>query len=285
MWMFWPWIHDHPLYGAVISLKTMSQYPWLGSVLYFGKEIPATQIPWHYIPVHLFIKLPEIILLLFFPFLILMIKLFLNKNFKESLIYSLFLFAVLFPIIYAILKHSVIYNELRHFIFLYPLVAVMTGISAYYILKYLFNKNKILFSFSVIPVLIFFIFHISIMINLHPYQYIYYNNFIGGVKGAYKKFDTDYWVESYREACLKLDKFLQENDKNYSRKKYNIFVTGPVLDAEYYFKENFNLVINIKDADYAISTTILNWDDNIKGNAIIKIERMGALLSVVKKIK
>jgi hypothetical protein len=31
-------------------------------------------------------------------------------------------------------------------------------------------------------------YHVSVMVRLHPYQYIYYNVFTGGVRGASKRF-------------------------------------------------------------------------------------------------
>jgi hypothetical protein len=38
------------------------------------------------------------------------------------------------------------------------------------------------------------------MVILHPYQSIYFNPMIaGGLENAWKKFDTDYWGNSYRE--------------------------------------------------------------------------------------
>ena len=38
------------------------------------------------------------------------------------------------------------------------------------------------------------------MVLLHPYQYVYFNRaVIGGLPGAAKRFDTDYWGASYKE--------------------------------------------------------------------------------------
>jgi hypothetical protein len=35
---------------------------------------------------------------------------------------------------------------------------------------------------------------------MHPYEYIYYNEFVGGVRGADGRFETDYWCTAFREA-------------------------------------------------------------------------------------
>lgn len=38
------------------------------------------------------------------------------------------------------------------------------------------------------------------VLTLHPYEYIFYNSLIGGVRGAFRNFELDYWATSYREA-------------------------------------------------------------------------------------
>ena len=42
-------------------------------------------------------------------------------------------------------------------------------------------------------------------LRLHPYEYIYYNRLVGGVQGAFRRFELDYWGTSYREAAAYLD--------------------------------------------------------------------------------
>jgi len=38
------------------------------------------------------------------------------------------------------------------------------------------------------------------IIQLHPYEYIYYNSLVGGVNGATGQYEIDRWCISYREA-------------------------------------------------------------------------------------
>lgn len=37
------------------------------------------------------------------------------------------------------------------------------------------------------------------LVRLHPYPYTYYNAFIGGVGGAFRRYETDYWLTCYKE--------------------------------------------------------------------------------------
>lgn len=36
--------------------------------------------------------------------------------------------------------------------------------------------------------------------QIHPYEYIYYNSFTRGIEGAYQKYDLDYWNLAYKDA-------------------------------------------------------------------------------------
>src|ERR1044071_8282194 len=40
------------------------------------------------------------------------------------------------------------------------------------------------------------------IVRLHPYQSTYYNELVGGTRGASLRFETDYWLSSYREAAM-----------------------------------------------------------------------------------
>jgi hypothetical protein len=37
------------------------------------------------------------------------------------------------------------------------------------------------------------------LISHHPYQYTYYNALVGGTQGAFRRFETDYWLTCYKE--------------------------------------------------------------------------------------
>ena len=43
------------------------------------------------------------------------------------------------------------------------------------------------------------------MIQLHPYEYTYYNSFIGGTGGVFRHYETDYWLTCYKQAVEEFD--------------------------------------------------------------------------------
>ena len=122
--------------------------------------------------------------------------------------------------------------------------------------------------------------------NLHPYQYIYYNSFTGGVEGASGQYELDYWVTSYREATLYLNEEAPPNSK--------VLVVGPHRIFMSYAREDLNQVRfrfeeidNTTESVYVIIMTRYNRDLTSfpDANVVHTIKSDGADLAVVKQIK
>jgi hypothetical protein len=120
---------------------------------------------------------------------------------------------------------------------------------------------------------------------LHPYQYIYYNQFAGGVNGAYRQYELDYWVTSYREATLYLNKEAPLDSK--------VLVVGPRRIFISYAREDLNQewftieeVEDTTDPIYVIISTRYNDDLTRFPDAeiVYRVSRNGASLAIVKQI-
>jgi hypothetical protein len=42
-------------------------------------------------------------------------------------------------------------------------------------------------------------------IQLHPYEYAYYNSVTGGIQGAAHQYDVDYWLTCYKELTQQIN--------------------------------------------------------------------------------
>src|ERR1041384_5517648 len=51
------------------------------------------------------------------------------------------------------------------------------------------------------------------IVRLHPYEYIYYNSFVGGIRGADGHFELDYWRTSLPNLALELNNFAVPHSK------------------------------------------------------------------------
>ena len=47
------------------------------------------------------------------------------------------------------------------------------------------------------------------LVRLHPYEYLFYNPLVGGLEGASRRYDLDYWFASMPEALRQLEAYLR----------------------------------------------------------------------------
>jgi hypothetical protein len=124
--------------------------------------------------------------------------------------------------------------------------------------------------------------HVGTMVMLHPDQYVYYNGFVGGVDGAQRKFKLDYWANSYAEAVHGLEDYLRrEYGADFEEREFTVAVCGPPISARYYFPDNFRLTHRVDRAEFFIAFTKDDCDRLLPGIPVYRVERMGALLSLV----
>jgi hypothetical protein len=134
----------------------------------------------------------------------------------------------------------------------------------------------------VIGIFIFFslIFVAKKMIELHPYEYLYYNLMVGGLKEAYGRYETDYFGLSYKDAVLWFNK-----NVNDSKKQYKIFVEGDPLSSTTYFRPNMQLTTDTLTADYIFTFTRWNFHERHPGKTIYTFQKEGIPLIFVKEVQ
>jgi hypothetical protein len=120
--------------------------------------------------------------------------------------------------------------------------------------------------------------------RLYPYEYIYYNSLTGGVSGAYRKFELDYWATSFRESVTYIDQNAEP--------KTRIAALGGKQVARDYARDDLPLTNTDRVAFpqaqsyYILASTRANLDltlcQNI--NTVFSVQRAGALLSYVKEV-
>jgi hypothetical protein len=284
MLLFWPWGQTDPIENPLRALAFFSHQSFPFYTLFAGQFIPASNLPWSYLPTYIGIALPELVLVLLLSAPVLAAAGLLRNNFTMSRTQALTFFligiAIVFPVAYAIAIKAVLFDGMRHFIFVLPLIAVVAALAAEAALGRLtqFRYRRPIW----LALAVYGIIHIAIMVMLHPNQYVYYNAFVGGVEGAQRKFKLDYWANSYAEAVQGLQDYLRtQYGADFEDREFTIAVCGPPSSAGYYFPPNFRFVREQQLADFFIAFTKDNCDRSLHGRPVYQVERMGALLSVV----
>src|SRR5437868_4350471 len=284
MLAFWPWAQQDPIGNALSALASFSHETFPFNTLFDGRFFPASDLPWEYLPTYILLALPELVLVLLaaaaaFAAVGLMQR---QTWAQRETVLGLFLlgFTIVFPVAYAISIKAVLFDGMRHFIFVLPPIAVAAALAAD---RALTRLAALPYRQPVYAALgLYAAAHVATMAMLHPDQYVYYNAFVGGVDGAQRKFKLDYWANSYAEAVHGLEDYLRHQYGAYfEEREFTVAVCGPPISARYYFPDNFRLLHQQDKAEFFIAFTKDNCDRSLPGKPIYQVERMGALLSVV----
>lgn len=192
---FWPYAIQNPIKNPLSALKFFSNYTTGLRQLFEGKIIWSNSITWNYVPKYILITVPVVVFtgILFYFMLYPLIKQ------RLKLLWGfLLLFVCVFPVAYMIYKKSNLYGGWRHAIFVYPSIVVIAALGYETLLRIV---KKPLFQLIVALLLVGLSFHpVKHIIKNHPYQYIYFNELMGGIKNAYGKYELDYYFHSVKEA-------------------------------------------------------------------------------------
>ena len=176
--------------------------------------------------------------------------------------------------LYAIIK-PVTYDGLRHFLFLVPFVSALGVIT---IVEFFKNTKRKLIRTGIVLLILINVAVISKQIvSLHPYQYIFFNSLVGGLQGAHKKYDTEYWGASYSEAI----NWFKENIATDKNKLYGIHIFG----IKRYKVYNASNIKNVPPeiADYIFRFTRRMQEEPKKEDIVHIVERNGVPLVFITK--
>lgn len=252
--LFWPWALKDPINNPIKSLTEFTNYLNVFNYeLFEGEMLFMADKPWYYLPKYILIQTPLFIwagIVLFLALLLPQIK---NRNLWFWL---LLVFVAIFPISYAIIKDSSLYNGWRQFLFVYPPLVVLAALGWQRLVNLLKQNTARLVVFVLLLLNVGYI--AFWMVRNHPNQYVYFNELVGGTKGAYTYYETDYYSNSLKQAA---DWF---NNNVGTDKPYIISTNNETQTADYYIKkenENGQVIwsreyeVLTKGADYSFITT------------------------------
>jgi hypothetical protein len=170
-----------------------------------------------------------------------------------------------------------LYNNFRQVFFIVPPLFLIAGLG----LDWLFQ----LIQRPLGRVLILFLILLPGLyanVTLYPYQYIYYNQLVGGVHGAYRVFELDYWDLAFKEGQSYINQTADANA--------NIFVGDSKPSAQKFARPDliFNALggrkKNWEKYDYIIVSTAANSDERFaEFPTVFVVERAGVPFAYVKK--
>lgn len=281
---WWPYAHWNPVARSIEALLSISEYPWNGPVLYFGEYIRAADLPWHYLPVWITITIPPILVAALACGAVLAARRFpsLVRRWKspEVAATGLLVFAVLFPVLYVLARDSILYDGMRHFLFVLPPLVVLGGLSLDRLFRRIRGRTAAFAAIAACVVLA--LSSVVPMLRLHPYQHTYFNPLAGGLAGAEGRFETDYWGTAKREAVRRLEAYLEESG---FEGRPRVSSSPSVILSRYFFPEEWIPVGDPAQADFHVAVTRLGFHRQVEGETVVEVGREGAVFAVAVRLR
>jgi hypothetical protein len=207
--LVWPVLRIDPIgivKGAVFSAASN---PYYLTNLFRGEAIPASRLPWDYVPTWILITTPMVLSALFLigtarvavacvrsP----------RRSFLEQQRDVIVLSWFFLPVLGAVVLRPILYDGWRHYFFVYPafvyLAAIgMEWLSAIATRRFGAAKRRAVAAGLTSALFLGLAPAVWFMVANHPYEHLYFNRFAGrDMKEVKQRFEFDYWGLSYRKA-------------------------------------------------------------------------------------
>jgi hypothetical protein len=273
MYLTWPYLWPNPIGHFFETVQVMARHPWPGNVLFNGKTYPANDLPASYVPTFLAIQLTEPVWPLFLVGLTAAIFGIVKKQRENLELLALTAIWFTLPLLTFIILRPTLYDNIRQSFFIVPPIFFMAGLAFDQIRKPVLQSALI--ALLLLPSLI-------ASIRLHPYEYVYYNQFVGSAKGVVDRFELDYWGTSYREAANEANRIAPPNA--------NVWVDGPAHLFNRFARSDLHIYSpqEAERADhYDVVVTLARYDlektSFPEAPIVYTVTREGAVFAVIRK--
>jgi hypothetical protein len=282
----WPWSAQSPL-NPLRALSEFSQFHYQIRTLLFGHIYTMSDVPRWYVPAYLLIKLSLPILTGTALALGFMARPMSGSNFdrRRRLETGFVAFTAIFPVVCHVVAHGPAFTGLRHFMFVVPPLTVLAGIGFNALIDTL-AVRRVAYAAAAALVLAAGLGADAVtLVRLHPYEYLFYNDLVGGLQGAARRNETDYWVNMMPEAVAELEAYIDKRQLGYVAvpwRRYTVGVCGERFSFENEADTRLQWTPDWSKAEFFIAPTHLDCDGASGGKVIATINRLGVVIGVVK---
>jgi hypothetical protein len=279
----WPWASLAPL-NPLRAIFSFAHFHYEIRTIVAGEVYRMAEVPWWYVPYYLLIKVP---LAVYAGALcaVAASAWAVSRHGpaqlpRRHLEMAFLVFVALFPVLCEAMAEGPAFTGMRHFMFVLPPLAVLAGIGFDALLNALSPRRWLAASVAGMLALAF-AWNASVLVRLHPYEYMFYNPLVGGLQGAERRYEMDYWVNMMPEAVRSLHDYLGLAQES-SQRVYAVGVCGERFSFEHYADRRLQASPGWLESDFFIAPTQMNCDRLVDGRVIATIKRAGVLIGVVK---
>jgi hypothetical protein len=223
----WPYGQQSPISNLLAAMKGMTNRDTFLRNLFEGALIRDDRMPWYYELKWILISNPLTVIAGVGIFGVQFMRV--GKLYGKAVL-PMLLFTAFFPLFYVVYKQSTLYDTWRHMFFVYPFWIVMAALGWDMLSTYFKSERYRLVPAGVaiaglIPTMVW-------TVRAHPNQYVYFNETVGGLKGAYGYYETDY----YQNSGLQAANWIKQHTKPANGNK--IVVRSNMVGFDQYFAHN-----------------------------------------------
>lgn len=287
----WPWAQEAPFSRPWQALTEFAHFPLRFNFLFAGQMLETTDLPWWYAPVAFAVKLPEVTLLGLLAALGVGLDAVRRRQMPSLPLVGIIAF-ILLPLLIVIATGTVLYDGIRHLLFLMPALTLIAALgldSGLTRLERIINGARLQrLRLGLATLLLAWIgWQGATLIRLHPYEFIWYNSLTGGVAGAAGRFELDYWGTALSEAAGRLrNQVVAVEGFQALATPYRVRICGPHQSALYYLPPRWEASADGQGpADFYIAFTRSPCADAPQGPRLLDVERMGVELAYVLDLR
>jgi hypothetical protein len=289
MILAWPWAALAPL-NPIRGLLAFSDFQYSIRTVLAGQVYEMANVPRLYVPIYILVRVPLLTLLGAVLAIIFALwpRLAAGATQLQRRDITLVSLTVIFPLACQVIWHGPAFTGLRHFLFVIPPLAILAGIGLDMAVTALATRGRAAASGGLAVVTACFLWNAVTLIRLHPYEYLFYNAVVGGLEGASRRYDLDYWFGSMPEALNHLEAYLRRTEPvAVSRPPpiYSVAVCGERLSFEKTVtlpQLHWDFKPEWEQSEFFIAPTHMNCDGDLDGKVIGTVERLGVTIAYVK---
>jgi hypothetical protein len=282
---FWPWAMLDPLRNPFRAAGRFARF-WEDMLLFYGGQLlPAREVSRFYLPNWFALTLPELYLVAFVLGAIALALLWrrgpLGPEARRKLLQTGWLASIPALLVTGVVVDRMpLYDGLRHFLFLVPLLAVLAGVA---VAAFLRSPVRRLVKRAGLAVLAAACLLTAVdMVRLHPYEAVYFNRlWAGGMKAGIDRYEGDYWCLTYKEGCEWL---LRRFAGARCQEKIRVAGYSVLQQIDHYLEKTeegrrlFAPVLANGHPNYVLATT--RFQDHLRtpGKPVFTVAREGATL-------
>ncbi|MDR3329568.1 MAG: phospholipid carrier-dependent glycosyltransferase [Prevotellaceae bacterium] len=245
--LLWPYALVSPLAHVRETFQSMSHWNVILRHVYEGKMVWSDTNPWYYLPKYILITAPLAVILGAVAYLF-------AGGLKKENRFGTFVvyFALIFPVFWIIYTGANLYGGWRHATFMYPPLVAAAGLG-FSALAGIAKRRYIRLTLWALPVALLLQPMLFVARN-HPYEYVYFNPLVDGIKGAYGSYEMDYYYHSTREASEWVKADVARSGAPDSARKTKVVAWHPA-SVKYFFRHD--------TADFSVG--FVRWNE--RGNS------------------